>query len=236
MRAADNLSGRLTIAPKRARTVLPSRTECQPSTANLPGDGHRHINCSSDRRTGGYRHWRAGARSQDFCSATMKSPSLRAEVEALSDRQWELREAEERMKSLLEAQGDLIVRRDGEGRIAYANDAFCALAGAAARTTHRATISPASAGTGRRSVCWPTARASMTRRSTRPAGPRWISWHEVSVRSDSEPATHTQSVGRDVTARALAERELAGAAIRPMPPISQRAVSWRWCRTKSARR
>ena len=32
-------------------------------------------------------------------------------IEGLSDRQWELREAEERTKSLLEAQGDLIVRR-----------------------------------------------------------------------------------------------------------------------------
>ena len=32
--------------------------------------------------------------------------------------------------SLLEAQGDLIVRRDSEGRITYANDAYCALAGA----------------------------------------------------------------------------------------------------------
>ena len=54
-------------------------------------------------------------------------------VDELSDQQWELREAEERMKSLLEAQGDLIVRRDSEGRIAYANDAFCALAGQTAR-------------------------------------------------------------------------------------------------------
>jgi len=54
---------------------------------------------------------------------------LEARLEALSDRNWELRDAEERAKSFVEAQGDLIVRRDAEGAITYANDAFCALAG-----------------------------------------------------------------------------------------------------------
>ena len=54
---------------------------------------------------------------------------LRKQNEHLLDQQWELREAEERMKSLLETQGDLIVRRDNEGRISYVNDAFCELLG-----------------------------------------------------------------------------------------------------------
>src|SRR5215475_4882116 len=54
---------------------------------------------------------------------------LRARVEDLSDRNWELKETEERTRSLLEAQGDVIVRRDGDHNISYANDAFCALAG-----------------------------------------------------------------------------------------------------------
>src|SRR6185436_16093963 len=49
--------------------------------------------------------------------------------EDLSDRNWELKESEERARCFLEAQGDVIVRRDGEGCITYANDAFCALAG-----------------------------------------------------------------------------------------------------------
>jgi PAS domain-containing protein len=49
---------------------------------------------------------------------------LEARIEDLSDRNWELREAEERARSLLESQGDLIVRRDASSRITYANDAF----------------------------------------------------------------------------------------------------------------
>ena len=60
---------------------------------------------------------------------------LRADVrrleqltEELADRNWGLKEAEERARSFLEAQGDFIVRRDADGCITYANDAFCALA------------------------------------------------------------------------------------------------------------
>ena len=53
---------------------------------------------------------------------------LRERTEDLSDRNWELREAEERARSFLAAQGDVIVRRDGDGRISYVNDAFAALA------------------------------------------------------------------------------------------------------------
>lgn len=49
--------------------------------------------------------------------------------EALADRNWELQEAEQRARSLFEAQGDLIVLRDSEGRISFVNDAYCEQAG-----------------------------------------------------------------------------------------------------------
>ena len=48
--------------------------------------------------------------------------------EALADRNWELKEAEERARSLFESQGDLIVLRDADGRITFVNDAYCELA------------------------------------------------------------------------------------------------------------
>src|SRR5262245_33971042 len=55
--------------------------------------------------------------------------ALAAHNEALVDRNWELKEAEERARSLFEQQGDLIVLRDDQGRVTFANDAYCALAG-----------------------------------------------------------------------------------------------------------
>ena len=48
--------------------------------------------------------------------------------EAMADRNWELQEAEQRARRLFESQGDLIVLRDAEGRITFANDAYCELA------------------------------------------------------------------------------------------------------------
>src|SRR5271168_3699335 len=57
--------------------------------------------------------------------------ALEAELDEAADRNWEIREAQERTKSFFEAQDDVIVRRDGAGAITYANDAFCALAGRA---------------------------------------------------------------------------------------------------------
>src|SRR5258708_33792515 len=48
--------------------------------------------------------------------------------EALADRNWELKEAEERARSLFESQGDLIVLRDAQGSITFVNDAYCELA------------------------------------------------------------------------------------------------------------
>ena len=64
-----------------------------------------------------------------YSAAKTSQRLLEAQIEDLSDHLWEVREAEERARSLLEAQGDIIVRRDSSGRITYANDAFCLLAG-----------------------------------------------------------------------------------------------------------
>ena len=92
---------------------------------------------------------------------------LETRLDEAADRNWEIREAQERAKSFFEAQGDVIVRRDGAGAITYANDAFCALAGRAREDilAPRLRFRSRSKATPRRS---PTARASTTRRSPRP--------------------------------------------------------------------
>ncbi len=48
--------------------------------------------------------------------------------EALADRNWELKEAEERARILFESQDDLIVLRQADGTIRSVNDAYCTLA------------------------------------------------------------------------------------------------------------
>ncbi len=131
-------------------------------------------------------------------------------IEALSDRLWELREAEERTKGLLEAQGDVIVRRGGDGRIAYVNDAFCALAGHSRDSLIGKTYTLTVLEQGATSVVADGTRAFDQKIATQD-GPRWISWHEVSIRTDAASDQQTQSVGRDITDRVRAERVLAEA-------------------------
>ncbi|HZO48280.1 MAG TPA: ATP-binding protein [Xanthobacteraceae bacterium] len=130
-------------------------------------------------------------------------------TEELADRVWELKESEERAKSFLAAQGDVIVRRDADGRITYVNEAFCAL-GARSRGELIGTA-----------FTLPVLEQGATAHSadgTRihdqkidaAAGARWIAWREVMVRIGTERA-EMQSVGRDVTDRVQAERALADA-------------------------
>ncbi|HEX3162440.1 MAG TPA: ATP-binding protein, partial [Pseudolabrys sp.] len=131
---------------------------------------------------------------------------LEARNEELSDRNWELRETEERARSLLAAQGDVIVRRDSTGLITFANDAYCALAGKPreALTGNTIELRVIEQGT-------PTVQADGTRMHDQKIacgdGSRWIAWREVTIRSEN--GTEVQSVGRDVTDRVEAEHALA---------------------------
>ena len=135
---------------------------------------------------------------------------LEDRVEELSDRQWELREAEERAKSFIEMQGDLIVRRDAESRITYANDAFCALAGRGARSAGRHHLARSPCTSRARSRSSPTARARTTRTSPPPTARAGSPGARSLVRGRAA-GSETQNVGRDVTDRVLAERALAEA-------------------------
>ncbi len=135
---------------------------------------------------------------------------LELRVEDFSDRTWEIKEAEERAKSFLEAQGDLIVRRDEHGRITYVNDAFGAIAGRArddlVGTPFTLAVIEQGAVAAR-----PDGTRMHDQRIASADGPRWIAWREAPVRAEPDGRTETQSVGRDVTDRVLAEHALADA-------------------------
>src|SRR5207302_5281505 len=133
---------------------------------------------------------------------------LEERIEALSDHNWELKEAEERARSFLETQGDVIVRRDGDGRISYVNDAFCALAGHPRDGVIGTTFMPAIMAQGDSTLMPDGTRGYDHKRAT-PQGARWIAWREVMLRSGSRNSTEIQSVGRDITNRMEAEQALA---------------------------
>jgi PAS domain S-box-containing protein len=134
--------------------------------------------------------------------------ALRGSLEDLADRNWELREAQERARALLEAQGDVIVRRDNGERITYANGTFCALAGLARAQLIGTSFTLPVLAQGESTLIADGTRVYDQQIATA-AGARWIAWREAHVRTGSE--TQVQSVGRDVTGRVEAERALAAA-------------------------
>jgi signal transduction histidine kinase/DNA-binding response OmpR family regulator len=134
--------------------------------------------------------------------------ALEASLDEAADRNWEIREAQERTASFFEAQDDVIVRRNGLGGITYANDAFCALAGRDREAILTTDFTLPVLEQGETTVLADGTRAHDQKIAT-PDGARWIAWREVSVRSDG--SSEMQSVGRDVTDRVNAERALAEA-------------------------
>jgi len=130
--------------------------------------------------------------------------------EELADRNWELKDIEERAHSFLEAQGDVIVRRDGEGIITYVNDPFCKLAGRSRDSLLGSNFALPVIEQGDSALSSDGTRMH-DQKITAADGPRWIAWREVSVTLNAEGGKEVQAVGRDVTDRTQAERALADA-------------------------
>src|SRR6202165_4186632 len=128
----------------------------------------------------------------------------------LADRNWGLKEAEERARSRFESQGDLIVLRDAEGTITFVNDAYCELA----RQPRSALIGSRFALTVLEqgdTALEPDGTRIHDQKIAGPLGPRWIGWREGLVRSDAGQPAEMQCVGRDVTDRTETERALGEA-------------------------
>jgi len=127
--------------------------------------------------------------------------------EALIDRNWELKEAEERARSLFESQSDLIVLRDARQRLTFVNDTFCAYAGKPRAeligtnyllpVIEQGDDATESGGT----------RVHDQKAQTA-FGARWIAWRETLVRPHANERAEFQCVGRDVTDRAESEHAL----------------------------
>src|SRR6185437_4014833 len=120
----------------------------------------------------------------------------------------------------LQAQGDLIVRRDANGLITYANSAFCALAG---RSQDELTGKAFAFAVLEQSAVSVLTDGTRTHDQKIAGGEsaRWIAWREGAVRTGA--GTEVQGVGRDVTDRVEAERALGLA--RDLAEAASRAKS-----------
>ncbi|MCV9940435.1 response regulator [Boseaceae bacterium BT-24-1] len=136
---------------------------------------------------------------------TRQAKALTRDVEKLSDRLWELADSEERYRSLIEAQGDLIVRRS-EGRIIYANAAYAALMGKSEAEAVGSSEQPRVRST-RPVQALPGGARVFDECIEVDGGERWLSWVETVV-PVAAGQTVLQRVGREISGRIAAETAL----------------------------
>ncbi len=140
-----------------------------------------------------------------------QAKALTADVEKLSDRLWELADSEERYRSLIEAQGDLIVRRS-EGRIVYANAAYAALLGKSEAEAVGSVEQPR-VRIARPVQALPGGARVIDECIETEEGERWLSWVETIV-PVAAGQTVLQRVGREISGRIAAETALEEARSR----------------------
>ena len=137
------------------------------------------------------------------------SPRMEGEarIEALEDRIWRLSESEERYRALVEATTEIIVQRDGRGRITFANEGFARLIGAdplalLGSTRQVAVLEHGAATRDRDGV-----RRVEVRLAPVSGPPRWFSFIEMPM-TGPKGETHWLRAGSDITERVEAARSL----------------------------
>ncbi len=139
------------------------------------------------------------------------------EIENLADRMWEMQESEERFHGLVDALGDLVVHRDRNGRIVFANRVFSEILGLEPRDIAGRTL----AEIGIEVTVVPDAAfadgeclSSTDVPIHTVGGTRWFSWIELSVRDKTNNAVSHRAIARDITARKRAEKAMEAARSR----------------------
>jgi PAS domain S-box-containing protein len=135
-------------------------------------------------------------------------------LEELKDLQWQIRENEGRYRDLLDNQADVIVRRDADGRLTFANRSFCRVFGLERSAVLGQPFKPRVIAGDRVSPLAPgaTVRERRTVQEIETvSGPRWFEWEELEVPAEAAAAPEVQSVGRDITDARRAQIELTGA-------------------------
>jgi PAS domain S-box-containing protein len=155
---------------------------------------------------------------QERRKAARQRAAFEARFETLSDRNWELKESEERYRTLIDAQGDVIFRKDLRGFTTYANEVFCQTFGVPRDEVIGSVFIPDVpegeipayfgdfAG-----LALPPYRVRYDQHVVTTRGPRWFAWEEFAIRDEDGRLAEIQTMGRDITDRKLVEQQLGEA-------------------------
>jgi PAS domain S-box-containing protein len=154
-------------------------------------------------------------RKSDADAARLETLASRLDgsLESLKDLQWEVREREARYRDLLDHQGDVILRRDADGRLSFVNDAFCRTFGLAREAALGQPFQLPVLNSERKDHTQHDSedRTSRVVELSTVSGPRWFVWEDFSVTSEDGGVREVQSAGRDITEQRAAEMALAQA-------------------------
>jgi PAS domain S-box-containing protein len=127
-----------------------------------------------------------------------------ARIEALDDAHWELTESASRYRQLLDVQHEFVVHRSGDGRLVFANAAFCDAFGVRREEVLGTNFKPERVGPALADNS--SGEQDHVEQLVTRKGKRWISWHHAKLKAGAGES-EVQSVGRDVTVeRAAGER------------------------------
>ncbi len=133
------------------------------------------------------------------------------ELESIADRMWELQESEQHFRGLIDALGDIVVHRDQDGRIIYANSVFITILGGNQDEVVGKTLSEL----GVEVAPVPDAALfdgdQLTSQDVAIGdenGMRWFSWIELSAREENTGTVQHRAIARDITQRKNAESEM----------------------------
>jgi PAS domain S-box-containing protein len=125
-------------------------------------------------------------------------------IEDLDDAHWELTESASRYRQLLDMQHEFVVRRSSDGRLVFANAAFCDAFGVRREDVLGTDFKPERAGPALADAS--SGEQDHIEQLVTRKGKRWISWRHAKLKTGSGES-EVQSVGRDVTVeRAAGER------------------------------
>ncbi len=151
-----------------------------------------------------------------------KTQFLADRLESMEDQSWEIRESEERYRSLAEAFGDLVVHRDLKGNVLFANAAFRRNFGNFSSENipveeRRFELEPleplkplADSDPNAQAVDSSHAQARDIHLQTL-LGPRWFSWLDIAIRDEDTGHSAIVSVAREITDRKETEAILEDA-------------------------
>lgn len=143
---------------------------------------------------------------------TAEKIELEAKLEALENRTWELRESEERHRSLIEAFGDMILHRSANGTVTYVNEAFVSTFGESASEFIGSPFRPYLQEESQRALTTDAETVWEVKIKTK-KGDRWFAWLDLPLRDEETGQTALRTMIRDITRQKNVETELRQASV-----------------------